>query len=49
VGKVKNIKISEYHHKLLKEYCEENGIKIYRFIEKIIEEKCEEKKDLYGE
>ena len=46
----KNIKISERHHDLLKQYCEKNGIKMYRIIEKLIDEYCKpKKKDIYGE
>jgi hypothetical protein len=47
--KIKNIKISEVSHKLLKSYCDKKGIKIYKFLENLIIEKCSEKKDLYGE
>jgi len=46
---IKNIKISEDVHKILKKYCEKKGIKIYKFLEQIILEKCKEKKDIYGE
>ena len=47
--KIKNIKISEESHDLLKKYCEENGLKIYKFLEFMIKKTCEEKKDIYGE
>ena len=47
--KVKNLKISEEVHDILKTYCDKRGIKIYRFLEKLIIEKCKEKKDIYGE
>jgi hypothetical protein len=47
--KVKNLKISEEVHDILKKYCEKRGIKIYKFLENIIREKCSEKKDVYGE
>ena len=40
--KKKNLKISEKHHELLKEYCEKNGLKVYRIVEKWIDE------NLYG-
>jgi len=46
---IKNIKISEESHRLLKKYCEENGYKIHKFLEKLISEKCKEVKDIYGE
>lgn len=53
----KNIKISEYHHKILKEYCEINGLKIHKVIQKWIDEFCktntkqipQQKKDIYGD
>jgi hypothetical protein len=45
----KNIKITEKTHKILKEYCQENGLKMFAFVEKIIKEKCIKPKDLYGE
>lgn len=47
--KIKNLKISEEVHELLKKYCDKNGIKMYRFLERLITEKCKEKKDIYGE
>ena len=47
--KVKNLKISEEVHEVLKNYCDKRGIKIYRFLEKLIVEKCKDKKDIYGE
>jgi hypothetical protein len=46
---IKNIKISEDVHKVLKKYCDKKGIKIYKFLEQLILEKCREKKDIYGE
>jgi hypothetical protein len=42
-------KITPHTHKILKDYCEENGLKMFAFVEKLIKEKCEPKKDLYGE
>jgi len=46
----KNIKISEKHHQMLKEYCEKNGLKIYRVIQKWIDDACKpKKKDIYGD
>lgn len=48
-NKIKNLKISEEVHDILKKYCEKRGIKIYKFLENIIREKCSEKKDVYGE
>jgi hypothetical protein len=47
--KIKNLKISEETHNLLKKYCEENGLKMYKFLENLIKKNCEVKKDLYGE
>jgi hypothetical protein len=47
---LKNIKVSEKHHKMLKEYCDTNGLKIYKVIQKFIEDTCKpKKKDIYGE
>ena len=46
---IKNLKISKEVHKVLKDYCDKNGVKIYRFLEKLIIETCKEKKDIYGE
>lgn len=48
-NKIKNIKISEEVHKVLKRYCDLRGIKMYKFLEQLILEKCKEKKDIYGE
>jgi len=45
----KNLKITPQTHKLLKEYCEKNGLKMFAFVEKIIKEKCTVKKDIYGD
>jgi hypothetical protein len=47
--KIKNLKISEYHHNLLKSHCQKKGLKIYKFVEKLIEENCKDETDLYGE
>lgn len=51
MGNIKNVKISEKHHKILKEYCENNGLKIYKVLEKWIEQNCKtiKKKDIYGD
>lgn len=47
---LKNIKVSEKHHQMLKEYCDKNGLKIYKLVQKWIEESCKSKKrDIYGE
>ena len=46
---MKNVKISEKHHKLIKTHCENNGLKIHKLIEKWIDENCKPKKDIYGE
>jgi hypothetical protein len=46
----KNVKISEKHHEMLKNYCDKNGLKIYKVLEKHIEELCKPKKrDIYGD
>jgi hypothetical protein len=48
--KIKNIKISDTHHEMLKKHCDKNGLKIHKVIEKMIENLCvPKKKDLYGE
>jgi uncharacterized protein with GYD domain len=46
---IKNIKISEDVHKILKKYCDKKGIKIYKFLENLIKENCKVSKDVYGE
>jgi hypothetical protein len=48
-SKIKNLKISEDVHKVLKKYCEDNGLKVYKFLEGLIMEKCKQKPDIYGE
>jgi hypothetical protein len=46
----KNVKISDRHHKVLKDHCDKNGLKIHKVIEKWIEENIKNrKKDIYGE
>jgi hypothetical protein len=47
--KIKNLKISEESHTILKKYCMKKGLKIHKFLENLIIENCSEKKDLYGE
>jgi hypothetical protein len=47
--KIKNLKISEESHELLKTHCLKNGLKIHKFVEKLIFENCKVKKDIYGE
>ena len=47
--KIKNIKISEESHTILKTYCELKGLKIYKFLENLIKKTCEREKDIYGE
>ncbi len=47
--KIKNLKISEESHKLLKNHCETKGLKMYKFIEQLIYENCKEDIDIYGE
>lgn len=47
--KIKNLKISEETHAILKKYCDKKGFKINKFVENLITENCKEKKDLYGE
>lgn len=45
----KNLKITPNTHKILKEYCEKNGLKMFAFVEKLIKENCTPKKDIYGD
>ena len=47
--KIKNIKISEESHDILKKYCESKGLKIYKFLESLIKKTCVKEKDVYGE
>lgn len=47
--KIKNLKISEYHHSLLKQHCNKEGLKMFNYVERLIEENCKPKRDLYGE
>ena len=47
--KIKNLKISLESHKLLKEYCKNNGLKMFAFVERLITEKCKPKKGIYME
>ena len=45
----KNLKIPPQPHKILKQYCEDNGLKMFAFVEKLIKDKCIPKKDMYGD
>ena len=48
----KNLKITEETHKLLKKYCEQNGLKMFSYVEVLIKRNCNlnnQNKDLYGE
>ena len=47
--RTKNLKITPTTHKLLKKYCEENGLKMFSYVETLIRGQCTPKKDLYGE
>jgi len=47
--RIKNLKISEESHNILKMYCDKKGIKMYRFLENLIQENCKEVTDIYGE
>ena len=54
---MKNVKISEKHHDILKTYCDTKGLKIYKVLEKFIEDLVKTKdenvktkrKDIYGD
>lgn len=45
----KNLKITPTTHKILKDFCEENGLKMFGYVEKLIKEACKKQQDLYGE
>ena len=45
----KNLKITPQSHKILKDYCDKNGLKMFAFVEKLIKEKCKLKTDIYGD
>jgi hypothetical protein len=45
----KNLKITPTTHKILKDYCNENGLKMFGFVEKIIKQACKEETDIYGD
>tara|TARA_R100001163_G_C4914760_1_gene97508 strand:- start:265 stop:462 length:198 start_codon:yes stop_codon:yes gene_type:complete len=47
--KIKNLKISEEVHHVLKEYCKKNGLKMFAFVEQLIKINCKSKRDIYGE
>jgi hypothetical protein len=49
IKRTKNLKITPDTHKLLKEYCEENGLKMFAFVEKLIKDQCKKPKNIYGE
>jgi len=49
VKRDKNIKITTSTHKILKDYCEDNGLKMFQFVEKLIKDKCIKPKDIYGD
>ena len=49
IKRTKNLKITPNTHKILKEYCQENGLKMFAFIEKLIKESCKKSTDMYGE
>jgi len=45
----KNLKITPQTHKILKDYCQKNGLKMFAFVERLIREKCKTKTDIYGD
>lgn len=49
IKRTKNLKITPSTHKILKTFCEENGLKMFAFVEKLIKEKCIRPKDFYKE
>ena len=52
---MKNVKISEKHHEILKNHCDKHGLKIHKVLEKFIEdltktkEEKPKRKDIYGD
>jgi hypothetical protein len=46
---IKNLKIRKEFHKLLKDYCKDNGLVMSRFLEKLIKDKCGKKPQIYAE
>jgi hypothetical protein len=42
ISDTKNIKIDDKYHKMLKEFCDVNGLKMFKFVEKLIEQYCDE-------
>ena len=49
IKRTKNLKITPTTHKILKEYCRENGLKMFAFVEKLIKEACKKPTELYVE
>jgi len=47
--KVKNLKISDKTHQMLKKHCRQNGLKMFAFVEQLIRINCKSKRDIYGE
>ena len=47
--KIKNIKISDKTHQILKKHCKKNGLKMFAFVELLIKEHCKPMSDIYGE
>ena len=45
----KNLKITPLTHKLLKDYCEDNGLKMFAYVERLIKDACKKDRDIYGE
>ena len=49
VKRSKNLKITPITHKLLKDYCDNNGLKMFQYVEKLIKDACKKPIDIYGE
>lgn len=55
IKRTKNLKITPDTHKLLKEYCEDNGLKMFQHVETLIKRNCilnnknKSHNDIYGE
>jgi|TARA_R110002012_G_scaffold319890_2_gene541685 hypothetical protein len=48
-SKIKNLKINEETHLLLKNHCKKHGLKMFYFVEKLIKDNCKPEKGIYFE
>lgn len=52
--RTKNLKITPTTHKILKKYCQDNGLKMFQYVETLIKRNCilnnnNDIHDIYGE